>query len=586
MGGEQGTGPTFYDLWSFDGTSWTQHPNVPWVQEKYTASVSIFDDGTGAKVYLSGGYDNNLINIQNFNEVWAFDGTTWSQRPNAPWVSGMMGQSYVLSGKLYYAGGQDYQGNLSHNIWSTTNGSNWVLSSSSPVWSPRAYHATTVAPCNIGSSSTSTISQKSPAKVFLMGGIDPNSVYDETVFSSSNGSTWNQLTNNAAWGQRQGHASVYFLNKIWVLGGNDGITGNKNDVWSSPDGINWTQVTSNAAWSPRSYHTALVYNNKIWVIGGGDNSMMNDVWSSPDGVSWTQATANAAWYPREYHTSVVFNNKMWVIGGKLQGFIGPTPPGDVWWSSDGITWTPATTNAPWSPRASHSSTVFNNKMWIIGGYSYSSSSTLNDVWSSPDGINWTQVTANANWFPRYRHTSVTFLNKMWVFGGCYNNIWSSLDGITWSLENSNLANFGTCSHSIAVVPITFGLPDITVMSLTFDPNDLHQSFTNPFIHFDFTIKNISQVPVTIPITTHFTLYKYPPLSLSSILLADITPSAPITLQPNQTQTFTNMSTTGVPNLRATLGPISIYFEADATNVIAESNETNNIIPNQIVNIIP
>ena len=103
-------------------------------------------------------------------------------------------------------------------------------------------------------------------------------------------------------------------------------------------------------------------------------------------LNWVRATANAGWSAREGHTSVVFNNKMWVMGG----FNGTIRYNDVWYSTNGINWSQATANAGWSARCYHTSVVFNNKMWVLGG-----DGGGNDVWYSTDGNSWTQATANA-----------------------------------------------------------------------------------------------------------------------------------------------------------------------------------------------
>ena len=84
---------------------------------------------------------------------------------------------------------------------------------------------------------------------------------------------------------------------------------------------------------------------------------------------WQCATENAGWSGRYGHTSVVFDNKMWVLGGGYKN--------DVWYSSDGINWVCATENAGWSPRDDHTSVVFDNKMWVLGG------GYKNDVWYWP-----------------------------------------------------------------------------------------------------------------------------------------------------------------------------------------------------------
>jgi N-acetylneuraminic acid mutarotase len=55
--------------------------------------------------------------------------------------------------------------------------------------------------------------------------------------------------------------------------------------------------------------------------------MLNDAWYSADGKTWTQATAAAAFPARASHSSVVFNNEMWVIGGENKS---ANPLDDVW----------------------------------------------------------------------------------------------------------------------------------------------------------------------------------------------------------------------------------------------------------------
>ena len=96
------------------------------------------------------------------------------------------------------------------------------------------------------------------------------------------------------------------------------------------------------------------------------------------GAIWTQSTASAAFKARYYHTTVVYDNKMWVIGGYGAGYLN-----DVWYSSDGVTWTQSTASAAFKARRAHTSVVYDNKMWVIGGYG---GGFLNDVWYSSDEL--------------------------------------------------------------------------------------------------------------------------------------------------------------------------------------------------------
>jgi len=132
----------------------------------------------------------------------------------------------------------------------------------------------------------------------------------------------------------------------------------------------------------------------MWVIGGrttgcGSSTCLNDVWYSTDGIDWTRATANAQWVRRATHSSVVFDDRMWVIGGAIPSGSNDCGSGasascnDVWYSTDGTDWTQATANADWAQRERLESVVFDSKMWVIGGVS--STILYEDVWSSPGG---------------------------------------------------------------------------------------------------------------------------------------------------------------------------------------------------------
>ena len=131
-----------------------------------------------------------------------------------------------------------------------------------------------------------------------------------------------------------------------------------------------------------------------------------------DLVVATQITTNAPFEARAVHTSVIFDNKMWVIGGSscCGGRYN-----DVWSSTDGTNWTEVTSNADFAPRAAHASVVYDNKMWVIGGNSsYSNGSEFSDIWYSEDGENWTQAFDHIYFGGRYGHKMVVFDNKMWM----------------------------------------------------------------------------------------------------------------------------------------------------------------------------
>ncbi len=205
----------------------------------------------------------------------------------------------------------------------------------------------------------------------------------------------------------------------------------------------WRLEQTSAPWTPRTDHTVTVFNGKLWLINGFQTAVTGsagDVWSSTDGVSWVEEVSTAPWFTRSFHCTVVFDNRLWVLGG----FSTSAGPGydpayngymhDVWSSPDGVNWT-LETIAPWHGRHAFAAVAYNGRIWVMGGFTIISNVqySLNDVWSSPDGVNWTQEVAAAPWSHRMTHRAVVYDNRMWVMGGGGINVYpgnSSTD--VWS----------------------------------------------------------------------------------------------------------------------------------------------------------
>jgi leucine-zipper-like transcriptional regulator 1 len=269
------------------------------------------------------------------------------------------------------------------------------------------------------------------------------------AYASGVGEIWNQATRGAAgWGHRLNPASVVFNNEMWVLGGTEIDSGqheyDRNDAWYSTDGTTWTRATSNAGWKVNdesgNRYRAVVYNKKIWVMNGAYDGGRN-IWNSSNGSSWSQVIPWTVWSDRSGFALVVFNNKMYVLGGYDQGGDSGKAQymNDVWSSSDGVNWKQETANAGWPARSNFSSFVYNNKIWITCGYNGKNyNNVAGDVWYSTDGKSWTQATSAA-FKARADCQAEVWDNKMWVFGGHggsggYDEIhdaWFSSDGSYW-----------------------------------------------------------------------------------------------------------------------------------------------------------
>ena len=237
--------------------------------------------------------------------------------------------------------------------------------------------------------------------------------------------------------------------------------GRPADCWADrdPDACGdasspWVRATAWAPWTRRFRHTTVVFDDKLWVLGGyrayPDYDRLNDVWYSPDGTNWTRATAHAAWPPRAGHASAVFDDRLWVLGGYADG-IGSA--NDVWYSAEGMNWTQATAHAAWPARGFLTTATYAGKLWVLGGDSGS-----REVWHSTDGETWALATDQAPWPGRQTHAAAVFNNRLWVLGGHdfstypyeLNDIWHTSDGITWVQATSSAPWQARYAHKTAV----------------------------------------------------------------------------------------------------------------------------------------
>jgi hypothetical protein len=278
-------------------------------------------------------------------------------------------------------------------------------------------------------------------RLWIFGGwFDSYHAPPRDVWSSADGKNWKLVTKDAPWKHSDLPMSLVFNDKMWMMGGwyNGRLKGHSasNTVWSSTDGVKWEQATKHAGWTPRIAAALVDFQGKMWMLGGTENyyfgdekSLKNDVWSSADGKTWTQATADAGWSPRAYHQAAVLNGRIYVFGG---GNYVPKyhDKNDVWSSADGVKWRRETEAAPWHGRLWFSSAVYRNHMWVLGGWSNGPSKNWGDVWYSKDGSKWTQFKSPLTWKERHEHSVYVFQDKLWVAGGHARPLSSEV----WSLQ--------------------------------------------------------------------------------------------------------------------------------------------------------
>jgi hypothetical protein len=184
---------------------------------------------------------------------------------------------------------------------------------------------------------------------------------------------------------------------------------------------------------------------------------------SAEPLRWTKVTDAAGWQPRDSQGEVVFNDKLWMMGGWFQSF--EAPPRDVWSSADGKEWKLVQKEAPWKHSDLPMALAFKDRMWLMGGWyngRLPGHSASSEVWSSTDGVEWKQDTSAAGWSPRIAAAAVVFQDKMWILGGTENyyfgdekslknDVWYSADGNEWKQATADAGWAPRAYHQAAAL---------------------------------------------------------------------------------------------------------------------------------------
>ena len=429
------------DVWSStDGVNWIQRTTVMPVQW-YSTHLNVVTFN-GAMWAVSGG--------STFSST---DGANWTPRSATGAIGGTFGggtngRGYasltVYNGSLWYiAGAPDLQAlpaNALADVWKSSNGIDWVQVTAAAPFARRYRHS-----------------------AFVLNG--RLWVYGGQVSDGAGGTNWAldawSTTDGAQWTlEPTGGLDAVYLGKVIEQTAPDRVTliggiqrGYSNNVWQTTNALDWNVLSSHAQFPPRSSR-GVSFNGQLWLVAGAtadgreNGGVSNEIWRSANGIDWTRvATTGTIFSPRDGHSVVVFQNKLWVIGGwdnEVAAGGTDTRFADVWSSTDGSAWTLVTTSPGFAPRAGHDVVVFQDKLWLIGGRS--NVGDENDVWTSPDGVTWTAVTPGMSVFaPRHSHRVVAFGNELWLTGGGSLHgtaeIWHSANGSTWTSVAAPFASY-------------------------------------------------------------------------------------------------------------------------------------------------
>src|SRR5690606_26431657 len=179
--------------------------------------------------------------------------------------------------------------------------------------------------------------------------------------------------------------------------------------------------------------------------------------------NWVEETTHADWLERDSQAEVVFNDQLWIMGGWFNSY--EAPPRDVWSSKDGKEWQQVQKTAPWIHSDLAMSVVFKNKIWMMGGWyngRLEGHSASRQVWSTTNGSQWELETDQASWTPRLAAAVVVFKRIIRIVNGTEKyyfgdesrlktDDWYSADRRNWRMATADAGWSPRAYHQAAVL---------------------------------------------------------------------------------------------------------------------------------------
>jgi len=263
-------------------------------------------------------------------------------------------------------------------------------------------------------------------KIYVVGGYDAHDVYNDLSVFDTDIQSWYKPTTNEGPTAVRAHTSTVVGKKIYIFGGGDGPNYFK-DVWVfDTDNNAWSSLEVHGAIpTARRSHSAELVENKLYVFGGGDGKQaLNDTYYlDVETSTWVKVATRGALPPkRGYHKSVLVGKSMYVIGGSD----GQEAFNDVFMFDVGShTWTKS--KAKGAGLLASATLQLGNYIALFGGHSpteYINSFRCLDLrttqWTTP-------LQSGSRPSPRAYHTMSQCNHRMWVIGGydtlqCYSDV--------------------------------------------------------------------------------------------------------------------------------------------------------------------
>ena len=390
----------------FQGTTTAGYPGSDWLQ----CNGGVVLQATYPTLYSRIGL------IPNGGTSYAFQAANSTVQPNTANAQG--GTSFTgLTGIRYLIGGRNTVTNLP-SVATSTDAVTWstatVFSSNNNITSAKYLNGTYFAAGESGLIATSTNAQTwnrifpNPA-----GGVQLNDIIYGTLFvlganngnlyTSTNGTSWTARTSNVTGSITALGYNAALTNGRYVLGTDDSPA----QIASSTDGITWTtRSTGGTINQIRAIGVAPSLTNRY--VFGGDGGTIT---TSTDGVTWTTRSTGTS----QRIQAITF-------GAGRYAYCADSVYGS---STDGVTWT-APASITGSPTLG--GITFGNNLFVM-------SAAGGQVFTSTDAITWSPNTT-------FTYNTIVYNSSpnLYVVGGNTGTIRTSTNASTWTTQSFGVTN--------------------------------------------------------------------------------------------------------------------------------------------------
>lgn len=406
------------DAWySYDGATWTQAVSNNLLLDRANAPTIVDENGV---IWLFYGITLSGINTQ---VVYSPDGCTWTQGPDTG-VTPCPGLAAVRDGNS--------------DIWILGSKSGSTLMASVVRYSRTSAPTRIVINADWSGLTRSAAAYSSSGGLWLAGGERPDQAVTSTneVWYSRDGVSWIRVDAGDLPPFAVSAPSVLArANQVTIIMGPSSII----RIQFEDPAYTWDELTAHTGVLSDTYPriVAQLANGRIYLITDDTKLYISDDWAT-----WT-AAAPPPWAPRFAPGCADCGGTLWVSGGEQSN----NQVTDIWYTTDGATWTQFASESPWGSRINHLMAVGEDgTIWILGGES--SGAGLDDVWCYKNG-NWSCTTYSASWgaYPSEPPRQLLIQPNGSLLLRTTARLWTSPDGSTWSVIHDT-SPVGTPNYSI------------------------------------------------------------------------------------------------------------------------------------------